>query len=384
MKSLLSIIALSILVTSCANVPNEKPASALCSATSNKPQPEWVDNRYHFANSDFVYGYGQKAFSKEYSSDVQYKQAIINARTEIAESLEVRIKNDIEIIEQRSLVNSIETKRSVFNQKVNVNSDQLLTNSQIVDTWQDPSSCTVYALVNMPKATSVLIQKKSLVDALYRQATDENTDLDTRSELLESAINTAKEFEFSTLPNSLSSQELITRHTLEKQDIDRQILSRNNKFSLVKGGHSLVKTPYGLVQYMFTKTKLFIAFPKSDEVTSWAVTFRTSSSTDMNDIQGKTYGLSARGFCPRIRKSLSVSSMCSKLKTKAQVRPKQDFYILSVPISEVLYQGSGVREARLIVESLVPEGKGYRTTYYPEPSPTTYGKKLYGSFGINF
>jgi hypothetical protein len=387
MKLLLKVLVLSVFVTACATMEYEEPNGSLCISSVTKPQPDWVNNRYSLVNDDLIYGLGQKEFSEQFSIDSQYKSAIINARTEIAESLEVKISNDIEIIEQRANFDANTTSKSIFNQRIKVNTEQVLTNTKVQDTWQDPSSCSVYALVTMPKETSTLIQKRSLVDTLYSKASDENTDLETRSVLLNNAINTALDYEFSRLPNSLSSKELTSKFNRELLKVEKQIRIRKKKFTLLKGARRIVETPYGLVQYKTSQDMLLVAFPQSEEITQWQITFRLSSDTDLNDIQGKSFSLSSKGFCPQVRKSKNVSSMCGKLRTKAQGVKDKYFDILVIPKSEIRYQSSDYDEARVIVETLTteqPKGsrKQFKTTYYPEPSPTTYGKKLYGGLGI--
>lgn len=379
--SLLSIV---LLCSGCTNP--KKTENSFCSSAENKPKPSWVDNIYNHPVDDYIYGYGQINFSTQQPSSDLYKKAIAHARIEISESIEVRIKNDIEIIEHQTVSNSNQDNHSTFNQKIKINSDQILINTEVTGTWQDPSSCSVFAQVRMPKNISNLVQKKSLANSLYEQSKNENITLAQRKSLIESAIDTAREWEFGILPNSLSSSALIEKYLQEKNKIQALISSEQNKYTIQKGMTRLLSTPYGIVQKAIHKERLFIALPKSNKIVGWTILVRDPENFDKFDLKGISYSISIPEdrTCVSIQKSIHRSSPCGRIKSKAGIIREEDFYIFGIPLSELKYFKPEIGEVGITilttreVELNNSNDSGFISDYYPLPTPTMQGNKLYG------
>lgn len=203
-----------------------------CPDAENSPKPQWVNQQFGYEETGYRMGFGEARHQKNAIYAELLSEAEKIARAELIRGIKVEIKEEGQLKKLWQQDGTNETVKRSLNSQISTLSHLELPGLPIHKTWQDPDSCTVYALVRIDESTLALVLQKTHLDEYYKKAQDPNLATQDRMFELEEAIRLVSKYEFGDLQGAMSSQDYLRRFQHLKDQLS-ELLSRYNNAVVV-------------------------------------------------------------------------------------------------------------------------------------------------------
>jgi hypothetical protein len=195
-------------------------------------RPLWVSKGDEFRKPGFRLGRGEARYNRKLSYRDLLAEAQAAAQQDLVNSIQVTVRAESKF----ELRESGDGKHSTVSRDV---SQQVSSQSQLdlpgleMDSWQDPDTCSVFALALIAERDLAVVQQKAKVDHLMSVAQDLSAALSDRLDAARSALAVLELADFSRLHDSLGVVEYRRRFAELEATLAVRLASRRNAVYLV-------------------------------------------------------------------------------------------------------------------------------------------------------